>query len=94
MTGPGTQSPDEVAAAVSAATGKPIEVVHVTPEEYEAGLRASGMPAFVVDIIMGMERNTRAGRGAKVSADFETLTGRKPKGFREWLAENARAFTG
>jgi NAD(P)H dehydrogenase (quinone) len=94
MTGPGTQSVDEVAAAVSAATGKPIEVVQISPEDLEAGLKASGMPGFVVDIIMGMERNTRAGRGAKVSSDFETLTGRKPRNFRDWLVENTQAFTG
>jgi NAD(P)H dehydrogenase (quinone) len=94
MTGPGTQSVEEIATAVSAVTGKPIEVVHVTPEQLEEGLKGAGLPGFVVDIVSGMERNTRAGRGERVSTDFESLTGRKPQSFGDWLAANAKAFTG
>lgn len=94
MTGPGTQSATEIAAQVSALTGKPIEVVQITPEQLEEGLKNAGLPGFVVDIVTGMERNTRAGRGAKVSNDFEMLTGRKPETFEHWLAANKKAFTG
>jgi NAD(P)H dehydrogenase (quinone) len=94
MTGSSAQNADEIAAAISRLNGRPIEVVHVSPEDLEAGLKGAGLPGFVIDIVAGMERNTRAGRGEKVSSDFETLTGRKPKSFRDWLAENAQAFTG
>jgi NAD(P)H dehydrogenase (quinone) len=66
----------------------------VTPEEYEAGLKAAGLPPFVIPIVHGIDLNTRLGRAGKVSNDFEKLTGRKPRTFRQWLAENARAFTG
>lgn len=94
MTGGEAHSVSELAAALTRLTGKPIEVVHVTPEQYEAGLNAAGLPAFVVPIVWGIDVNTRQGRAGKVSGDYETLTGRKPVTLNEWLAANKSAFTG
>jgi NAD(P)H dehydrogenase (quinone) len=94
MTGGESHSVSEIAATLTRLTGKPIEVVHVTPEEYEAGLKAAGLPPFVVPIVWGMDVNTRLGRAGKVSGDYEKLTGRKPTSFRDWLSSNAKAFTG
>lgn len=94
MTGAEAHSVSEIAATLTRLTGKPIEVVHVTPEQYEAGLKSAGLPPFVVPIVWGIDVNTRMGRAGKVSTDYEKLTGRKPTSFKEWLATNARAFTG
>jgi len=94
MTGGESHSVSEIAAVLTRLTGKAIEVVHVTPEQYEAGLKAAGLPPFVIPIVWGIDVNTRMGRAGKVSGDYEKLTGRKPTSFKEWLASNARAFTG
>jgi NAD(P)H dehydrogenase (quinone) len=94
MTGAEAHSVSELAAALTKLTGKPIEVVHVTPEQYEAGLNAAGLPAFVVPIVWGIDVNTRQGRAGKVSSDYQKLTGRKPTTLNDWLAANKTAFTG
>jgi NAD(P)H dehydrogenase (quinone) len=94
MTGGEAHSVSEIAAALTRLTGKPIEVVHVTPEEYEAGLKAAGLPPFVVPIVWSIDVNTRLGRAGKVSNDFEKLTGRKATALNDWLSANRTAFTG
>ncbi len=94
MTGGEAHSVSEVAATLTRLTGKPIEVVHVTPEEYEAGLVAAGLPPFVVPIVWGIDVNTRRGRAGKVSTDYETLTGRKATTLADWLSANKTSFTG
>jgi NAD(P)H dehydrogenase (quinone) len=94
MTGPSAHSISEIAASITRLTGKPIEVVHVSPEEYEAGLKAAGLPPFVIPIVWSIDVNTRMGRAGKVSNDFQTLTGRKATALGDWLSANAAAFKG
>lgn len=92
MTGPTAHSVEEVAALVSRLTGKPIEVVHITPEQLETNLMAAGLPPFVVPIVWGIDVNTRQGRAGSVSRDFETLTGRRATSLEDWLTANRAAF--
>jgi NAD(P)H dehydrogenase (quinone) len=94
MTGSQAHSVSEIAATLTKLTGKPIEVVHVTPEQYEEGLKAAGLPPFVVPIVWGIDVNTRMGRAGKVSGDFEKLTGRKATTLDDWLVANKTSFTG
>jgi len=94
MTGGEAHSVSEIAATLTRLTGKPIEVVHVTPEQYEAGLKAAGLPPFVVPIVWGIDVNTRMGRAGKVSGDYEKLTGRKATPLNDWLDANKTSFTG
>lgn len=92
MTGPTAHTVEQVAALVSQLTGKPIDVVHITPEELETNLMAAGLPPFVVPIVWGIDVNTRQGRAGAVSRDFETLTGRTAMSLEQWLAANRAAF--
>ena len=94
MTGGQSHSVSELAAALTRLTGKPIEVVHVTPEQFESGLKAAGLPPFVIPIVWGIDVNTRMGRAGKVSGDYEKLTGRKATSLADWLTANKTAFTG
>jgi NAD(P)H dehydrogenase (quinone) len=94
MTGDEAHSVSEIAATLTKLTGKPIEVVHVTPEQYEEGLKAAGLPPFVIPIVWGIDVNTRMGRAGKVSGDYEKLTGRKATSLRDWLSANKTSFTG
>ncbi|RYG85132.1 SDR family oxidoreductase, partial [bacterium] len=91
MTGPTAHTVEEVAALVSQVTRKPIEVVQITPEQLETNLMAAGLPPFVVPIVWGIDVNTRQGRAANVSRDFETLTGRRAISLEEWLTANKAA---
>ena len=92
MTGPTAHTVEQVAALVSELTRKPIEVVHITPEQLETNLMAAGLPPFVVPIVWGIDVNTRQGRAAQVSHDFETLTGREAISLEDWLSANKAAF--
>jgi NAD(P)H dehydrogenase (quinone) len=92
ITGDAAHSVEELAAMVGKLVGKAIDVVHITPEQLEANLKAAGLPPFVIPIVWGIDVSTRRNLGGKVSGDFEKLTGRKPVALAQWLATNKAAF--
>jgi uncharacterized protein YbjT (DUF2867 family) len=59
--GPADLTWTEVAAALSAATGLPIEAQRISDDEERAALRAAGMGEVAVEGIMGMGVGTRDG---------------------------------
>lgn len=87
ITGAQAYSIEEQASLISSATDKPINVVHVSDEDKIAGMVGAGMPEPVARVFESFDTNTRAGRVAEVSSDFEKLTGTKPKAYDTWLAE-------
>jgi uncharacterized protein YbjT (DUF2867 family) len=60
--GPKDLSPDEAAAIISLALGKPVRCVEATPEQARAAMKGMGMPDFVVDLIMEQYVAFRDGR--------------------------------
>lgn len=79
VTGSESLTAEEIAARVSAATGKQLSVVHVTDEQLAQGLAGAGLPDFVVRMLVSADANVRAGNFDLVSGDFERLTNRKPQ---------------
>ena len=47
-----------------------------------------GMPEAVARVTAAFDTSFRLGEASKVSQEVEKCTGRKPKSFREFLAEN------
>jgi NAD(P)H dehydrogenase (quinone) len=92
ITGDAAHSVEEIAAKISSLIDKAIDVVHITPEQLEANLKAAGLPPFVIPIVWGIDVSTRRNLGSKVSGDFEKLTGRKPLSLSAWLTANKGAF--
>lgn len=83
----------EVASKVSALLGKPIEVVQVSIEALIEGMiAATGWPRALAEIFASFDTNTKAGRVAAVSGDFQKLTGVAPQKFADWLAANKSAL--
>lgn len=82
----------EIAKIVSEVTGKPIEVVPVSEEELEKGLAAAGMPPFVIPIVIGTERNIRAGNFDVQSDAVLRMTGKAPQSLRDFLIANRAAL--
>lgn len=82
----------EIARAVSAAIGKPIEVVQIPLEALVAGMVGAGLPEPLAQVFASFDTNTAAGRVAQVTTDFKQLTGREPKSFETWLEENKDEF--
>jgi len=70
---------EEIAARASAATGKPLNVVHVSGEQLAQGLAGAGLPGFVVDMLVSADENVSAGNFDVVTKDFEILTEKAPQ---------------
>lgn len=93
LTGDTSRTTDEIAALAARATNRPLEVVHVTDEQLAGGLKAAGLPEFMIPTIVSFDANTRDGKIEMVTGDTEALTGRKSIGLEAFLKENAAALT-
>jgi NAD(P)H dehydrogenase (quinone) len=95
LTGGEAFSTEEIAKRVSALTGKPINVAHVPVEGLIQGMvAATGMPEALATVFASFDTNTKAGRLAAVTSDFQKLTGVAPRKFTDWLAANKAALGG
>ena len=94
LTGTKSRTAEEIAAIVSAATGKPLAVVHVTDAQLAEGLKGAGLPEAFIPTIVSFDANTREGKIASVTNDAETLSGRKPASFEDFVATSKAAFLG
>lgn len=94
LTGTKSRTAEEIAAIVSAATGKPLAVVHVTDAQLAEGLKGAGLPEAFIPTIVSFDANTREGKIASVTNDAETLSGRKPVSFEDFVAASKAAFLG
>lgn len=92
LTGPELRTTDEVAALASEVTGKPIQVVHLSDEQLAGGMKAAGVPDFLVPTLVSFDAAAHEGNLAALTNDVETLTGRKPKAFRSFFEESKAAL--
>ncbi|WP_257446658.1 SDR family oxidoreductase [Archangium lipolyticum] len=77
----------ELCDIASSVLGRPIRRSIVSEEEMRAKLTASGMPAPVVAISLGLYRASRNGEFAAVEPTLRKLLGRAPTSMREVIAE-------
>ena len=94
LTGDQKHTVDEVAALASKATGKPLEVVHVTDEQLAGGLKAAGLPDFIIPVVVSFDTNTREGHIDMVTADAGKLSGQKLTALEDFLAASKAALLG
>lgn len=92
LTGSESLNAEEIAALVSKASGKPLNVAHVTDEQLAGGLTSAGLPDFLVKMLVSADANIRAGNFDLVTSDFEKLTGSKPQALSVYLANNKDAL--
>lgn len=75
------------------AIGEEIELVELTPEQTRERETADGVSKELIDfkleVFGGLPTHAYELEGA---AEFEAFTGRKPRSFTEWAAENADKF--
>ncbi len=94
LTGEKTHTVDEIAALVSNVTGKPLEVVHVTDEQLAGGLKAAGLPDFIIPVVVSFDTNTREGHIDMVTADAGKLSGQKLTALEDFLAASKPVLLG
>ena len=96
ITGPELFSMRDLCALAEEMTGRRVEFVPISDEEFDADLAAAGIPAEYVEgmehpvigtssrrDILSYEQGVRGGWFALLSDDVERLTGRKPRSMRE-----------
>jgi uncharacterized protein YbjT (DUF2867 family) len=94
LTGPEALTMTEVAAKLSAATGKPIRYVNVPPDAARQAQLAAGMPPYLADALFELFAERRNGKEAKVWPDAAALLGRRPTSFDEFATRHAAMFRG
>ncbi|MBT9370968.1 SDR family oxidoreductase [Rhizobium sp. CSW-27] len=92
LTGSESLTAEQIAEIVSTLTGKPLAVVQVSDEQLAGGVRAAGMPEFVVQLVVSADANIREGNFDLVTDDFERLTGRKPQSVAAFFAAHKAAL--
>jgi uncharacterized protein YbjT (DUF2867 family) len=94
LTGPEALTMTEVAAKLSAATGKPIRYVNVPPEAARQAQLAAGMPPYLADALFELFAERRNGKESKVWPDAAALLGRPATSFDEFAGHHAALFRG
>jgi uncharacterized protein YbjT (DUF2867 family) len=87
LSGPRPLSFRDAAAELSRATGRQINYVPVTLDEFRAGLEAAGAPAEFADLLSLI----LDGRNAHLVNGVEEVLGRKPRDFADFAREAAAA---
>lgn len=77
----------EVAQVITEITGKTINYVSPTPEEYTQTLAQYGVPNEVIELLSGFAIAQAHGELEAVGSDLELLLGRKPTTIRAFLAQ-------
>ena len=94
LTGPEALTMTEVAAKLSAATGKTIRYVNVAPEDARQAQLAAGMPAYMADALAELFAERRKGKESTVSPMVSTILGRPATRFDEFAERHAAIFRG
>jgi uncharacterized protein YbjT (DUF2867 family) len=94
ITGPETLTMAEVAEKLSAATGKTIRYVDVSPEEANKARLAAGMPPYLAEGLDELFAERRKGKESKVWPTIEEVFGWRPTSFDTFASRNAGIFRG
>lgn len=94
VTGPEALSYGEVAEKLTAATGRPVRYVSVTPEQFRAGALAAGLPEWLADALGLLNENFAAGKWSQVTNVVREVGGREPTTFDRFARDHAGAFGG
>ena len=94
LTGPAAITFEEVAAALTAATGRPVTYVSVSDEDARRAMAADGLPPMVADAIVAIFASQRAGSMAGTTTTVHDVTGRAPRSIADFAGDYAAAFTG
>ncbi|MEO1270818.1 MAG: NmrA family NAD(P)-binding protein, partial [Myxococcota bacterium] len=85
LTGGQALTEAEVATAITQVSGRAVSYVNLTPEALGAALAEQGTPAWQVQAQLDLESVKRNGWAAEVSPAVETVLGRPPQTFAEYL---------
>lgn len=92
LTGPEALTNDEIAAKISAASGREVKYVNVRDEDVKAAFVGMGAPEAYADAYVDLLRQYRTGAMSQVTNDVKRVTGRDPIPFEQYARDHAGAF--
>jgi len=92
LTGEAARTTREVAALASEIVGKPIAVVDVTPEGLAAGMKQAGLPEVIIPMLVSFDVNAKQGGFDIVTDAVKRLSGREPRGLKDFFVANRSAL--
>lgn len=92
LTGPDASTHTQLAAALSAATGRPIEYEDLPPEDYVKNIKAEGWSPASIESVDSLFADMRAGGSAVVSDDIQRVTGRPARSIVDFARYYAPCF--
>jgi uncharacterized protein YbjT (DUF2867 family) len=92
LSGPEALTMAEQVAQLARAIDKPLAYVAVPDAAAREGMRKAGLPTVMIDAILELMGNVRAGEGAVVLPTVEQVLGRKARRFADWAQEHRQAF--
>jgi uncharacterized protein YbjT (DUF2867 family) len=92
ITGPEALTYRELAAKLSAATGRPVRYVDVTPAQAKQSMMAAGTPEWAADAVNELSAWYRSGHGDLVTQVVTEIGCRTPHTFDTFARDHAAAF--
>ena len=92
LTGPDARTHAELAAALSAASGRAIAYEDLAPEAYVEGLRAAGWPAASIESMNTLFAEIREGAAGVLTDHVKRVTGRQPLSIEDFARDHAPLF--
>jgi uncharacterized protein YbjT (DUF2867 family) len=92
ISGPAGATMDDVAGYLSAALGTHVEYHARTEAQQRTVLESTGLPALMVDVLVGVDDITRDNVYAVPSPTVYDLTGHAPRSVKDWVHEHVSLF--
>jgi uncharacterized protein YbjT (DUF2867 family) len=92
ITGPEALSYRDVAERLSAAAGREITYVPISPEEFRRGALAAGLPEWLADALGLLNETFANGRAAEVTGVVREVGKTEPRTFEQFARDHAAAF--
>lgn len=92
LTGAEALSHFEVVEKISKVAGRTITYAPISEESARAGLEARGIPTGLIERWTDFFRKVRTGLGAVISPDVETVLGRSPILFDQYIVDHASSW--
>ncbi|PYS90100.1 MAG: NAD(P)-dependent oxidoreductase [Acidobacteria bacterium] len=94
ITGPESLTFTEIAAQIADATGREVNYVPITFEQYRQALTQMNLPAWLVEAIIDLYEKLATGVGSEVTNVVREVAGQEPTTFAAFAREHAQQFKG
>ena len=92
LTGPRAITYAQIAADLSAATGRDVEFIDLPDDDARRGMVQGGMPGAIAQQVVNVFAMLRQGVAERVTDGVESLTGRPPRDFASFANDHAFLF--